>query len=112
MLALVLIDFRAKSAAQSTSSAWQEAQSRKLMENQDLRRSELAAYIEGHPEKTTAETDKHRSLAVTTVERYRWRGIFRDYGVEVYLGLGVDPAVELIEGPGRTSATGDGADSQ
>ena len=40
------------------------------------------------------------SYSAKTVETYTWSGVFRQPVVKVYIGLGTDPSVEAITGPG------------
>ena len=94
-------DMRLKRAAEGTRDAWLKAKADENSRNKDLRQSQLAAHVQGSPTVSTAPTKKHRlAVSVTT---YVWDGFFRDYQIDVYLGLGKDPSVEIIDGPGRAA---------
>ena len=109
LVVLAFLDFRTKSAAQETGDDLRSA----LRENPigtDLKASELGKYIQGEPTRETIENvpremlDKlpqDLRLLVSTAAVYTWKGIFREYKVTVFFGLGSDPPVEAVEGPGQ-----------
>jgi hypothetical protein len=100
LLILALLDFRAKQSATSTAEAWRSAL-RAKGETSDLTKSEFSQIaVKGGPEITSAKAGPNGMLAVT-VDTYVWKGTFRTYTVKVYFGLGNDPTVEQIEGPGE-----------
>ncbi len=102
LVALAVLDFRTKSAAEQTGNAWRNALRQKPI-GVDLTQSELAKYIQGKPSRKTLEKPPKRSgIPAKTADVYVWKGIFRQYEITVFLGLGSDPSVELVEGPGQT----------
>lgn len=104
LVVLALIDYRAKTAARNTGNAWREALKGKAF-NASLRQSELTPYIEGSPRtsrRPLTAAEKAEFRLATEVETYTWTGILRNYKVEVIFGLGEDPSVEGINGPGDT----------
>lgn len=100
LLIVALLDFQAKQAAQSTGDGWRDAVKSKG-EDQDVLKSEFSKLsVKGSPQIESREAGEN-SFAAKTLTTYTWQGIFRSYVVKVYFGLGADPPVDAIEGPGE-----------
>lgn len=100
LLIVALLDFGAKQSASKTAEAWRAALRAKGEDN-DLTQSELRNIrVSGSPSVTTV-TSPTRSTIANSVETYVWKGTFRSYTVKVSYGLGKDPTVEEIAGPGE-----------
>ena len=100
LLIVALLDFGAKQSAAKTAEAWRAAL-RAKGEDGDLTKSELEKIrVSGSPAviKFTSPT---RSTQANEVHTFTWRGTFRSYTVKVSYGLGTDPTVEEIAGPGE-----------
>ena len=79
----------------STHNAWQEALEEAESANNELRHSQLKAYIKGDP-RIERNEDPNRT-GVRILETYVWSGTFNEVRIEVELGLPVDdPAVSQI----------------
>ena len=102
LLILALLDFQTKQAATRTAEAWRAAR-RSVPEHADLRLSEFKKVaVRGRPAFVSGPAGAN-SFAAKTLDTYTWRGIFRTYTVKVYIGLGKDPAIEEVEGPGAVA---------
>ena len=100
LLIMALLDFGAKQSASKTAEAWRAAL-RAKGEDGDLTQTELRNIrVSGSPviSKFTSPT---RSTLANTVDTYVWKGTFRSYTVKVSFGLGTDPTVKEIAGPGE-----------
>ena len=99
LVLMAMMDFRAKQSATTTAEAWRVAL-RSKGETGDLTKSELSKIpVSGSPA-ISSVTSPVRSLTANTVDTYVWKGTFRTYTVKVSYGLGNDPTVEQIDGPG------------
>jgi hypothetical protein len=99
LLILAVMDFQAKQAATGTAEAWRNAL-RSKTENADLTKSEFDKIaVRGRPT-VSSEKAGHNAFAAVTMDTYVWKGTFNTYTVKVYFGLGTDPPVDQIEGPG------------
>tara|TARA_R110002095_G_scaffold208540_2_gene194331 strand:- start:7975 stop:8433 length:459 start_codon:yes stop_codon:yes gene_type:complete len=96
---LAMIDFYAQTHASETGIALQSAQAEKLEINKDLRVSEVERYIIGSPTVHTCPADKYTHMC-KEMKQYTWKGFFRNYSISVYLGLGKDPSIDFVHGPG------------
>lgn len=96
---LAMVDFYAQTHASETGIALQSAQNEKLEINEDLRISDIEKYIVGSPVVQTRPADKHTNMC-KEMKEYTWKGFFKNYSISVYLGLGVDPSVDYVHGPG------------
>lgn len=100
LLIVALLDFTAKQSAQGTADAWRAALKAKD-EHADLFKSEFDKVpVKGSPTVTTTQSAT-RSITANSVSTYVWRGTFRTYTVKVSFGMGNDPTVESIDGPGE-----------
>ena len=100
LLIMALLDFGAKQSASKTAEAWRAAL-RAKGEDGDLTQTELRNIrVSGSPSVTTV-TSPTRSTLANTVDTYVWKGTFRSYTVKVSFGLGTDPTVKEIAGPGE-----------
>lgn len=92
-------EFLSGRAATATADAWRAARAAKP-ETEELLKSEFDKIpIQGSPLVTTGEAGPNSFQAVKATT-YTWKGTFRTHVVKVYFGMGQDPAVEEIEGPG------------
>ena len=99
LLVLALLDFQTKRAATNTAGAWRAAMKAKPVDS-ELTKSEFGkVLVQGRPAIASGPAGPN-SFAAKTVDSYTWSGIFRRYEVKVYFGLGADPTVEAITGPG------------
>ncbi len=99
LLVLALMEFQTKQAATGTAAAWRAAMKAKPVDA-ELTKSEFGKVIvQGRPTTVSGPAETN-SFAAKTVETYTWSGVFRQYVVKVYFGLGADPTVEAITGPG------------
>ncbi|MBC8116881.1 MAG: hypothetical protein H7062_21000 [Candidatus Saccharimonas sp.] len=99
LLVPALQEFQAKRAATGTAEAWRAAMKAKPVDS-ELTKSEFGkVLVQGRPTMVSGPAETN-SLAAKTVETYTWSGVFRQYVVKVYFGLGTDPTVEAITGPG------------
>ncbi len=99
LLVLGLFDFQAKQSATSTADGWRTALRAKGEDN-ELTKSEFDKLpIHGKPT-MTSEAAGSNSFAAKSLNTYTWTGIIRSYVVKVYLGLGNDPTIETVTGPG------------
>ena len=99
LLVLALQEFQTKRAATGTAEAWRAAMKAKPVDA-ELTKSEFGkVVVQGRPVMVTGPAETN-SFAAKTVETYTWSGVFRQYVVKVYFGLGTDPTVEAITGPG------------
>ena len=99
LLVLALLDFRAKQAATNTSKAWRAALTA-VGEHEELTKSKFEQIpIQGSPVVTTVNSDRRQ--LVMSINTYVWNGVFRSYTVKVHFGMGNNPSVENIEGPGE-----------
>jgi hypothetical protein len=102
LLILALLDFQAKQAATSTAEAWKAA-IRAQGEHEDLTKSAFEKVpVRGRPTVVSGDAGPN-SFAARTLNTFTWKGTFRTYTVKVYFGLGNDPPVEAVEGPGGTA---------
>lgn len=100
LLVLALLDFQAKTAAQTTADAWHAAMKSKT-EEQDLKKSEFSKIpVQGSPQMVSQQAGPN-PFAAKTIETYTWSGTFRKYTVKVFVGMGADPSIESIQGPGE-----------
>ena len=100
LLILALLDFRAKQAAAGTAEAWRAGLKSKG-EHGDLYKSEFEKIpVQGSPGVVTVQAAVKTASAVSS-NTYTWKGTFRSYVVKVTFGMGNDPSVEEIEGPGE-----------
>jgi hypothetical protein len=101
LLLMAIPEFQAGRAATGTADAWRAARSAKS-ELEELRKSEFDKIpVQGRPAMTSDKAEANSYHAVT-VNTYVWKGTFRTHTVKVYFGMGNDPAVEEVEGPGPT----------
>ncbi len=99
LLIVALLDFGAKQSAAKTAEAWRAAL-RAKGEDGDLTQTELRKIrVSGSPSISNFKSPT-RSTQANEVDTYVWRGTFRSYTVKVSFGLGTDPTVEEIAGPG------------
>ncbi|MEK6259684.1 MAG: hypothetical protein AABP62_13790 [Planctomycetota bacterium] len=99
LLVPALQEFQTKRAATGTAEAWRAAMKAKPVDS-ELTKSEFGKVpVQGRPAMVSGPAETN-SLAAKTVETYTWSGVFRQYVVKVYFGLGTDPTVEAITGPG------------
>ena len=99
LLVLALQEFQTKRAATGTAEGWRAAMKAKPVDA-ELTKSEFGkVVVQGRPTMVTGPAETN-SFAAKTVETYTWSGVFRQYVVKVYFGLGTDPTVEAITGPG------------
>jgi hypothetical protein len=99
LLVLALLDFQAKTAAQKTADAWHAALKSKT-EEQELTKSEFSKIpVQGSPQMVSEQAGPNQ-FAAKTLETYTWSGTFRKYTVKVFVGMGADPSIESIQGPG------------
>lgn len=99
VLCLAMVDFYAQTHANETGIALQSAQNEKLEINEDLRISDIDKYIVGSPVVRTRPADKYTNMC-KQMKEYTWKGFFKNYSISVYLGLGSDPSVDYVHGPG------------
>jgi hypothetical protein len=99
LIVVGLLDYRVKSQAAATGKAWREVQG-SLKQDEEFLQSQLKQYIQGAP--TTEERDANMmdGNAIDHITTYRWSGLLRNYDIYIGFGLGNDPAVEAIRGPG------------
>lgn len=99
LLVPALQEFQTKRAAAGTAEAWRAAMKAKPVDA-ELTKSEFGKIlVQGRPTMVSGPAGTN-SFAAKTVETYTWSGVFRRYEVKVYFGLGTDPTVEAITGPG------------
>ena len=99
LLVLALQEFQTKRAATGTAEAWRAAMKAKPVDA-ELTKSEFSkVVVQGRPTMVSGPAETN-SFATKTVETYTWSGVFRQHVVKVYIGLGTDPTVEAITGPG------------
>lgn len=99
LLVLALQEFQTKRAATGTAETWRAAMKAKPIDS-ELTKSEFSkVLVRGRPTIVSGSAETN-SFAAKTVETYTWSGVFRQYVVKVYFGLGADPTVEAITGPG------------
>ena len=99
LLVLALREFQTKQAATGTAAAWRAAMKAKPVDA-ELTKSEFGkVVVQGRPTMVAGPAEAN-SYSAKTVETYTWSGVFRQYVVKVYIGLGTDPSVEAITGPG------------
>lgn len=102
LLILAFLDFQAKQAATNTADAWRTAMNSKS-EEEDFRKSEFSRIpMQGNPQLASNPAGQN-AFAAQTIDTYTWSGTFRSYVVKVFVGMGVDPAIESIQGPGDAS---------
>ena len=100
LLILALLDFRAKQAAASTAEAWRAAL-KGVAEHADLSKSDFEKIpVKGSPVVTTTKPET-KTIFASSFNTYTWKGTFRTYVVKVTFGLGNNPSVEQVEGPGE-----------
>lgn len=97
---LAMIDFYAQTYAHETELALQHAQTEMLDQNKDLRMSEVNQYIAGTPSVVTRPADDHTQMC-KKMKQYTWKGFFKDYTITVYVGLGENPSIDFVHGPGE-----------
>ena len=99
LLVLALLEFQTKTAATGTAAAWRAAMKAKPVDA-ELTKSEFGqVVVQGRPTMVSGPAEAN-SYSAKTVETYTWSGVFRQYVVKVYIGLGTDPSIEAITGPG------------
>lgn len=96
---LAMVDFYAQTHASETGIALQSAQVEKLEINKDLRISDIGQYIVGSPTVQTRPADKYTNMC-KEMKEYTWKGFFRSYSISIYVGLGNDPSIDFVHGPG------------
>ncbi|MCA9015520.1 MAG: hypothetical protein KDA77_09350, partial [Planctomycetaceae bacterium] len=99
---LAMVDFYAQTYASETGIALQTAQEKMLEVNQDLRISDIEKYIVGSPIVQTRPADKYTHMC-KEMKQYTWKGFFKTYSISVYLGLGNDPSIDFVHGPGKNN---------
>jgi type II secretory pathway pseudopilin PulG len=100
LLIVALLDFQAKQSATKTAEAWRAAL-RDKGETADLTKSEMDKIpVSGSPSISKFKSPT-RSTHANEVDTYTWKGTIRTYVVKVSYGLGNDPTVEEITGPGE-----------
>tara|TARA_R110002111_G_scaffold258083_1_gene326882 strand:- start:132695 stop:133153 length:459 start_codon:yes stop_codon:yes gene_type:complete len=99
IFSLAMIDFYAQTHASETGIALQSAQAEKLEINQDLRISDIGSYIVGSPTVETRPADKYTHMC-KEMKQYTWKGFFKNYSISVYMGLGNNPSIDFVHGPG------------
>jgi hypothetical protein len=100
LLLLALLDYRAKQAAGSTAEGWRSAL-KSVDESGDLLKSQLEKLpLHGSPTVVNTQAAA-RSFNNVSSSTYTWKGTFRSYVVKVTYGMGNDPTVEDIKGPGE-----------
>ncbi|WP_417378101.1 hypothetical protein [Gimesia sp.] len=97
---LAMIDFYAQTYAHETELALQHAQTEMLDQNKDLRMSDVNLYIAGTPSVVTKPADNHTQMC-KKMKQYTWKGFFKDYSISVYVGLGENPSIDFVHGPGE-----------
>ncbi|WP_417382994.1 hypothetical protein [Gimesia sp.] len=100
LFGLAMVDFYAQTYAHETELALQHAQTKMLELNRDLRMSEINEYIAGTPSVVTRPADNHTQMC-KKMKQYTWNGFFKDYSISVYVGLGEDPSIDFVHGPGE-----------
>ncbi len=99
LLVLAVQEFQTKNAATGTAAAWRAAMKAKPVDA-ELTKSEFSRIVvQGRPTIVSGPAGTN-SFAAKTVETYTWSGVFRRYEAKVYFGLGADPTVEAVTGPG------------
>jgi len=99
LLVVALQEFQNKQAATGTIDAWRAAMKAKAVDA-DFTKSEFSKIVvRGRPTVVSGPAGANQYSA-KTVETYTWSGIFRRYEAKVYVGLGTDPTIEAITGPG------------
>ncbi len=99
LLVLALQEFQTKQAATGTIDAWRATMKAKAVDA-DFTKSEFGKIaVQGRPTIVSGPAGTN-PYSAKTVETYTWSGIFRRYEVKVYIGLGTDPTIEAIIGPG------------
>jgi hypothetical protein len=103
LLVLALLDFQAKQAAASTADAWRAAMKAKTVDA-DFTKSEFGKIVvHGRPTIVSGRAGTNQ-FSARSIDTYTWAGVFRRYEVKVYIGLGSDPTIEAITGPGAELA--------
>ncbi|QDT92015.1 hypothetical protein [Gimesia algae] len=97
---LAMVDFYAQTYAHETELALLQAQTEMLEQNNDLRMSDVNQYIAGTPSVLTRPADNHTQMC-KKMKEYTWKGFFRDYTILVYVGLGENPSIDFVHGPGE-----------
>jgi len=97
---LAMVDFYAQAHAHETELALQHAQNEMLDQNKDLRMSDVNKYIAGKPSVLTRPADNHTQMC-KKMKQYTWKGFFKDYSISVYIGLGENPSIDFVHGPGE-----------
>jgi len=96
---LAMVDFYAQTYARETQIGLQSAQTEKQEINQDLRISDITPFIVGSPTIQTRPADKYTSMC-KEMRQYTWKGFFKSYSISVYIGLGDNPSIDFVHGPG------------
>ncbi|QDV18918.1 hypothetical protein Pan153_35790 [Gimesia panareensis] len=99
---LAMFDFYAQTYAHETEIALQQAQAEKLDLNQDLRLNDIAPYIAGAPIISTRPADKYTHMC-KEMKQYTWKGFFKNYTLSLYVGLGENPSIDYVHGPGNVT---------
>ncbi len=90
LLVFAVLDHFDKKNAEGTYDAWQNAMQEKESQGSELYAEDLAGLMKGSADYTEVE------LNGGTLRTYKW-GVLREYPIEVYLDMGVKPAVaELV----------------
>lgn len=92
LIVMAAMDYRAKTNATSTTTAWLDILKQSADNDKQLRCSDLPAHVVGSPHITGKFT-----LGEVV---YTWRGIFRNYTTTVTCEDEEQPIVLRIEGPG------------
>jgi hypothetical protein len=97
---LAMFDFYAQTYAHATEIALQQAQAAKLDLNKDLRMADIAPFISGSPEVSTLPADRYTHMC-KEMKQYTWKGFFKEYTLSLYVGLGENPSIDFVHGPGE-----------
>ena len=97
LLIFALLDYFEKQHAQNTYTAWQEALQKTTEAGEELYPEDLKAITHGSPKMT------EEKIQGGTIQTYSWNGMFRSYPIQVYLDMGVKPAVVEIVPPNEAA---------
>jgi len=96
LLVLAGLDFRQKRAAESSFKSWDDKFHEILETGKDMRQSDVVSLTQGNPNTISGRPGKEHRFS-RSMTKYTWKGVFREYSVTVYYGLGADdPIVEEI----------------
>ncbi|QGQ26388.1 hypothetical protein F1728_28565 [Gimesia benthica] len=99
LFCLAMFDFYAQTYAHETEIALQKAQAAKLDLNKDLRMSDITPFISGSPSISTLPADRYTHMC-KEMKQYTWNGFFKTYTLSLYVGLGENPSIDFVHGPG------------